>query len=99
MGEVMMGSHLRCYDYGSGYNNGSLPERFAWWGVHLHAWFLSGADVTRGTWPILAPAFAVGKTRLVVVAVEGAPPMIDRNRVCVIPRYVGSQINSHTTGA
>ena len=34
---------------------------------------LSGADVTRGTLPTLAPAFAVGKPLLVVVAVQGAP--------------------------
>jgi hypothetical protein len=29
-------------------------------------WFLLGADVTRGTLPILAPAFTVGKLHLVV---------------------------------
>jgi hypothetical protein len=33
---------------------------------------LSEADVTRGPSPILAPAFAVGKPHLVVVAVQGA---------------------------
>ena len=30
---------------------------------------IDGADVTRGTLPILAPAFAMGKLPLVVVAV------------------------------
>jgi len=33
---------------------------------------LSGADVTRATLPILAPAFAEGELHLVVVAVQGA---------------------------
>jgi hypothetical protein len=33
---------------------------------------LSGADVTRGTLPILAPAKGGGKLHLVVVAVQGA---------------------------
>ena len=34
-----------------------------------------GADVTRGTLRILAPAFAMGKLLLVVVAVQGAARM------------------------
>jgi hypothetical protein len=37
--------------------------------------FIGGADVTRRTLPILAPAFAEGKLHLVVIAAQEAPPL------------------------
>ena len=53
-------------------------------------WLLTGADVSRGTLPVLARAFARGKLRLVVVAVRIGFPKADlpvpRGQVLLAPQ-------------